>query len=99
MSPTFGRSQQQIESGHKCYVIQVFKRLLSRMTLASRSNTKIKTKIVIQLDIYMYIGRRKFLSQVRKSYKKKNFIMICTNKWVGYFHDLLALLGRLNLLS
>ena len=23
MSPTFGRSQQQIESGHKCYVIQV----------------------------------------------------------------------------
>ena len=27
MSPTFGRSQQQIESGHKFNVIQVFKRL------------------------------------------------------------------------
>ena len=25
--------------------------------------------------------------------------MVCTNKWVGYFHVLLALLGRLNLLS
>ena len=42
------------------------------MTLTSRSNKKKnKTKIVIQLDIYMYIGRRKFLSQVRKSYKKE----------------------------
>ena len=40
------------------------------MTLTSRSNKK-QNKIVIQLDIYMYIGRRKFLSQVRKSYKKE----------------------------
>ena len=44
---------------------------LSRMTLTSRSNKKKLTKIVIQLDINMYIGRRKFLSQVRKSYKKE----------------------------
>ena len=27
MSPTFGRSHQQIKSGRKCYVIQEFKHL------------------------------------------------------------------------
>ena len=42
------------------------------MTLASRSNKLFfKNKIVIQLDIYMYISRRRSLSQVRKSYKKE----------------------------
>ena len=45
---------------------------LSRMTLTSRSNKLFfKNKIVIQLDIYMYIGRRRFLLQVRKSYTKE----------------------------
>ena len=42
------------------------------MTLTSRSNKLFfKNKIVIQLDIYMYTGRRRPLSQVRKSYKKE----------------------------
>ena len=71
MSPTFGRSQQQRETGHKCYVIQVFKRLCRERPWHQGQIEKNKTKKVIQLDIYMYIGRRKFLSQVRKSYKKE----------------------------
>ena len=42
------------------------------MTLTSRSNKLFfKDKIVIKLDIYMYIGRRRFLSQVQKIYKKE----------------------------
>ena len=41
---------------------------LSRMTLTSRSNKFIfENRIVIQLDIHMYIGVRKFLPLVRNS--------------------------------
>ena len=56
------------------------------MTLTSRSNKSyFKNKIAIQLDIYMYIGREEDPFHKSERVTKNNFIMVCTNKWVGVF--------------
>ena len=58
---TFRRSQQQREPGRKYCKIQEFKHIVENDLDVKVKQFIFKNKIVIQLDIYMYIDVRKFL--------------------------------------